>query len=256
MHNHLNILKAETNNLLDKSKIFLNDRTGLIASLIEKDFSKDDLAFYPQLTFMAALGSEKIDETVRTIGILNLIMYISTEIHNNVPIEPVGEKTFFQEVQVPILAGDLLYSKLFNILCTHNLTAYIGDFIKYIEPFNTAWINYLENKLSDEEFCSKKFGELGRTAMLTGTKAVHLPEHWAGIMGEYGYALANIYGAKQMKLSQKFVDKQLKTLDGVLLNLGSQELKSLFTFKIETTYQQYRENDNYELLKLKAVAAN
>jgi len=107
-----------------------------------------------------------------------------------------------------------------------------------------------------EELCSKKFGELGRTAMLTGTKAANLPKQWAGIMGEYGYALANIYGAKKMMLSQKFVDKQFKILDGILLNLAFQELKPLLTFKAETTYQQYAENNNYKLLKLKAVAVN
>lgn len=256
MHNYLNILNAETASLLDKSKIILNDKVGSIPSLIEKDFSRDDLAFYPQLTLMAALGANKIDDTVRTIGILNLIMYISTEIHNNVPTKPVAENYFNQEIQIPILAGDLLYSKLFNILCKRELTASINDFINYIQPFNLAWINYLENKISREELCAKKFGELGRTAMITGAKAAQASKQWMEIMGEYGYALANIYGAKKMGLSQKFVGKQLKTLDRILLDLGFQELKPLLALKVETIDQQYAKNNNQELLKLKAVAVN
>lgn len=256
MHIYLNILNTETTNLFDKSKKYLNDKAGFIQNLIEKDFSKDDLAFYPRLTLIAALGANKMDETVKIIGTLNLIMYISTEFHNNVPIKPVEEETFNQKIQVPILVGDLLYSKIFNILCKHELTAFIQDFINYIEPFNLAWINYLENKISKEELCSKKFGELGRTAMLTGAKAAQASEQLTEIMGEYGYALANIYGAKKLLLSQNFVDKQIKILDGILLNLRFQELKPLLALEIETIYHQYNENNNHKLLPLKAVAVN
>lgn len=256
MHNYLNILNAETTILLDQSKKFLNDRAGFIPSLIEKNFSKDDLAFYPQLTLMAALDGNKIDETVRTIGILNLMMYISTEIHNKVPIKPVKGKDFYSEIQLPILVGDLLYSKLFNILCKHNLTEYIQDFINYIEPFNIAWINYLENKLSLEELCSKKFGELGRTSILTGLKASKGTEQWAKMMGDYGYALGNIFGARKLMLSQKFIDKQLKFIDEIHDNLGSQELKQLFSLNTDKLYNQYAQNNKYEILNLKAVAVN
>ncbi|MFZ5943487.1 MAG: hypothetical protein ACOYVD_05220 [Bacillota bacterium] len=227
---------------------YLKIKSGISIDILNHNFSKTDMLFLPQLILLAAQGPKGISNKIRTLAVISQIMYLSTEIHNQIP---ENENNLFKEkVQLPILVGDFLYSRFYEILCIEDCYEYLDDFVNYISKLNLDWINYTNNKLTQEELCASWYGELGRLTGELASSTSGFNSYWIKSIKGYGFSMGCIFGAGKMGLNPKTVNNYWNNLQEDINLIPPGDLKDSFSLYAHNVYKnlfncQIQENIRY-----------
>jgi hypothetical protein len=228
MDNKLRSLDLELSLVLARIYKYLKIRSGISIDILHSKFSKLDMTFFPLLSLIAGQGSKGITNKNRTLAVVSQIVFLSTEIHNQIP-ESTEKSQFAKQVQLPILVGDLLYSRFYEILCKNDCIEYLDYFLDYLSNLNLKWVDYLDQKIEIEELSTSCYGDLGSLVMELNLKTNNNNHYWIKIGKRYGYAIGSLYGASKFKLSEqeiiKYWEMVLETIN--LMPLG--EIKDYYS---------------------------
>lgn len=256
MNNDLKELDLELSLILARVYKSLKLKKCSSLDILEKNFSQNDLLFFPRLTLLAAQGPKGINNKIRTLAVLIQIIYLSTEIHNRIPENVLDKKKFEKEIQLPILVGDFLYSKFYDILCVEDCIEFLDDFIHFISELNLGWINYLENKLDMKEICNLWYGQLAYLAMDLASRSSGLNPHWNKLISEYGLAIGYMYGTRKLELSSPELDRAWKNVTSTLNNIPSSKIKEALSLNAFNIYELTHANTVSTKEIFSAVAEN
>lgn len=183
---------------------YLKIKSGVSLDILNVNFSKLDMLFIPQLILLVSQNGKGFNNKTRTLAVVSQIMYLSTEIHNQIP---ENEDTSFREnIQLPILVGDLLYSKFFEILCTEDSIEYLDYFVEYVSQLNENWVEFLDNKISLEDLCLSWYGELGNMVINIASKVNGMNSYWLKVLKRYGFNISCLFGAHKLGLREKNIN--------------------------------------------------
>jgi hypothetical protein len=228
MNSNIRNLDLELSLIIARIYKHLKIKSGISIDIIGKNFSNSDMLFFPQLILLASYGPKGINKKTRTLAVVSQIMYLSTEIHNQIP-EKTKVSNFKSKVQLPILVGDLLYSRFYEILCIEDCIEFFDDFIEYISQLNLNWINYLNNEISLEDICASWYGELAGIVMELAAKTSGLNGYWLKVIKRYGYGIGNLFGASKLGLEVNAVNTYLDIVNEAINLMPPGELKDTFS---------------------------
>jgi len=253
MHNGVNNLNLELSLILARVYRSLKLKKSFTLDILEKDFSRDDMIFFPKLTLLAAQGPKGINKKIRTLAVLVQIMYLSTEIHSQITDGNINKNKFLNKVQLPILVGDFLYSKFYDILCAEECIDFLDDFIHYITELNLNWIDYLEGKSSLEAICMTWYGKLASMAMELAARSSGLNNYWIKAIKRYGFGIGNMYGAEKLKINSNNFRSMVHES---LTLIPPSVIKETLSTQAYDLYEKMYSNTNniQEKLKLSSVA--
>ncbi|NLT96069.1 MAG: hypothetical protein GXW85_11195 [Clostridia bacterium] len=219
---------------------YLKINSGISIDILNTKFSKLDMSFYPILALLAAQCSKGLSKKNRTLAVASQVLFLSTEIHNQIP-ENAGKNQFAKQIQLPILVGDLLFSRFYEILCKEDCIEYLNHYLDYIANLNHKWVDYLEQKIDIEELSANCYGELASLVMELNMNINSNTNYWTKIVKRYGYAMGNLYGAYKLNLGQKEIikywDMVLETID---LMPGGEIKDSFSQFAQELYYNLFQ----------------
>lgn len=190
-------------------------KKGPILDFLDTEFSKEEMIFNPRLVFGVACGSKGINQKVRNIAVLIQIMYLSTKIHSQVIEKTEKNEEHLKKVQLPILAGDFLYGKIYALLCSEDCLEYFDDFTDYIANLNLGWVKYLENTISKNQLVELWYGNLSSIACRLGAEASEANPYWVKICEQFGYLMGKLLGVKTLNLSKVIINETLEDLQNL-----------------------------------------
>jgi len=219
----------------------LKIKSGMSTDILNKSFSKLDMTFYPYLALVASQGPKGITKKIRTLAVFSQVMYLSTEIHNQIP-EDSPNKEFTNKVQLPILVGDLLYSKFYEILCTEDCFEFLDYYTEYVSQLNLKWIDYLNHKASIEDISSCWYGELAGMIMELTAKTSGFNGYWVKIIKRYGFGLGNLFGGYKLNLSTHEINKSWNTVQEAINLMPPGETKENLNSFAQNLYSSLFQN--------------
>ncbi len=204
----------------------LKIKSGHILDILHKEFTQDDLSFFPRITLLAAQGPKGLTKKVRTLAVIIQLMYLSTEIHGQVP-ENRKNNNFLRDFQLPILTGDFLYSKVSQIICMEDCFEFMDELVDYFTELNESWIKYLEQKISLEELCEIWYGGLAARCMGMAANSSGFNNYKLKVFRELGFGLGILFGAQKFKLSYEEIEKSWQIVTNALKQLPPNEAKEI-----------------------------
>jgi len=241
MNSNIRNLDLEISLILARIYKYLKIKSGNSTDILNISFSKIDMTFFPYLALLAAQGPKGINKKIRTLAVASQIMYLSSEIHNQIPEDAKNEE-FAKETQLPILVGDLLYSRFYEILCTEDCIEYLDYYVEYISQLNLKWVDYLQQKIPIEEILTHWYGELANLVMELTAKASGFNSYWIKTIKRFGFGLGNIYGAYKLNLSAQEINKNWILVQDALNLMPPGEIKDNFHLFAHNLYKNLFQN--------------
>ncbi|WP_084053979.1 hypothetical protein [Desulfonispora thiosulfatigenes] len=204
----------ETGLIVDRVKNELKLKNGFIRDILDKDFTDKELTFYIQLILRSGYNREGYTNKIKILAVVTQIIYLATKIHSTAFDVKEGKQEFKKEVQIPILIGDLLYSKIYDILCKEDCLEFLDDILEYISALNLGWINYFEKMITKKELCSIWYGNLSFMA-LNHVMQINSKETIFNIK-EIGLLFGDLFGAKTLKLPKDLINEYFEDLKNAL----------------------------------------
>lgn len=212
-------LQYEKKLIVAKVKKILNIKNGIINNLLDKKISEKELSFYISLILRCDYSEKGYTDQVKTLALVTQVIYLATKTHSLV-YEKTGKKeNFKEEVQMPILIGDLLYAVIYDILCKEDFLLFLDDILEYVSNLSLAWISFFENNITKEELCKIWYGDLGVMAMKLLPK-LNEEENAFVNRKEIGLLFGNLFGAKNLMLPNETIDKYYKDLKNALMKIN------------------------------------
>jgi len=257
MNSNIRNLDLEISLILARIYKNLKIKSGDSTDILNRNFSKIDMTFFPYLTLLAAQGPKGINKKIRTLAVTTQIMYLSTKIHNKIP-EDTLEIEFTKQVQLPILVGDLLYSRFYEILCTEDCIEYLNYYVEYISQLNLKWVDYLQKKVTIEEITANWYGELASLVMELTAKASGFNNYWVKTIKRYGFGLGTLYGAYKLKLNAQEINKSWSMVQEAINLMPPGEIKDNFSLFSQDIYNNIFQKNviQEEAFLFSAVAEN
>lgn len=158
---------VDCNYLIEKYENVFSLRNNDFFELLGMDFYLQEFLFFPQEAYFFAKINASDEEKAKEIGIVSSLVYLSTKIHFLLNNE--DKENFAAKVQFPILLGDLLYGKVIEILSSGSCSAYISDYLIYLQRLNAGTVDYFAKKNAIEDVWQGRYAELAvLTARLVG----------------------------------------------------------------------------------------
>lgn len=146
-----------------------------VFDLLDMPFYQEDFCFFPELALALGEAAQATPEQASKIGILSEIIHLSSKIHLMIAEETPTVQAERQQMQLPILVGDLLYGRFIHYLTAHDLEQYLPLYLQYLKNLNSCAANSLREQTVWQE---NKFAH--QTQMLAAVTA----EVFALICGE------------------------------------------------------------------------
>lgn len=154
----------------------------------------------PALCLAAAKTSKEINAKVLQLAAILHIFNYASYLHFNLPHE-VKIVDLKDEVQYPVLVGDMLYSQVCADLCGYGLEQYLDTI--------TSLIASLHKELLQRDLAAKNAFEnlltfnaiISESACFMGSHAVAGNSYLTGILSSLGYNLGLLYAAYEMNLN-------------------------------------------------------
>lgn len=249
-------LDLELSLILARIYKYLKIKSGISTDILNTSFSKLDMTLYPYLALLAAQGSKGITKKNRTLAVASQIIFMSTEIHNRIPESHNGHQ-FAKQIQLPILVGDLLYSRFYEILCTEDCIEYLECYLEYISQLNIKWVDYLQQKSTIEEISANWYGELASLVMELNAKASGFNNYLIKTSKKYGFAIGNLYGAYKLNLSIQEVNKSWNMVLEAINLMPPGETKNNFSLFAHDLYKTlFQDLIKEDVFLTSAVAEN
>ncbi|KJS88651.1 MAG: hypothetical protein JM58_00520 [Peptococcaceae bacterium BICA1-8] len=251
--NNTKALDLEVSLILARIYKNLKLKSGMSTDILDISFSKLDMTFYPYLALLGSQGPKGITKKIRTLAVFSQIMYLSTEIHNRIP-EDSTNLEFTNKVQLPILVGDLLYSKFYEILCTEDCFEYLDYYTEYVTQLNLNWIDYLQHKVSIEDISSCWYGELASMIMELTARTSGFNGYWVKVIKRYGFGLGNLFGVYKLGLSAHEINKSWNTVQEAINLMPPGEIKDNLSSFAQNIYNSLFQNIVLDEFILSAAA--
>lgn len=238
-------LDIEISLILARVYKHLKIKSGMSTDILDTNFSKIDMTFYPYLALLATQGPKGITKKARTLAVVSQIMYLSTEVHNQIPEDCIDEH-FSKRIQLPILVGDLLYSRFYEVLCAEDCIEYLDYYVEYISQLNLKWVDYLQGKISIEEISANWYGEFASLVMELNAKASGFNNYWVKIIKRYGFGLGVLYGSWKLNLSTQEINKCWSIIQKTINLMPSGEIKDNYNLFARNLYENLFQNSIQE----------
>ena len=117
-----------------------------VFDLLDIPFYQEDFVFFPKLALALGEDVEMTTEKASKIGVLSEIIHLSSKIHLMIAEDTPTVQKERQQMQLPILVGDLLYGRFINYLTVHNLEQYLPLYLQYLKNLNSNAANSLREQ--------------------------------------------------------------------------------------------------------------
>ena len=116
-----------------------------IFDLLEQEFHYGEFIFFSQLAAHLGRIANISAKDAKEVGLLSELIYLSSKIHFFVA-EKTDERTQCSALQMPVLIGDLLYSRFVVFLSEFGKVAYLPIYLEYLRQFNQQRIEDLQKQ--------------------------------------------------------------------------------------------------------------
>ncbi|MGI6226561.1 MAG: hypothetical protein ACOYJ1_09925 [Peptococcales bacterium] len=254
---NINIRNIDLEMSLILARIYKHIRikSGMSTDILDTNFSKLDMTFYPLLALLAAQGPKGITKKNRTLAVASQIIYLSTEIHNQIP-EDCSDNYFTKQVQLPILVGDLLYSRFYEVLCAEDCIEFLDYYVDYISNLNIKWVDYLQNKISIEDINISWYGEFASLILMLNANVSGFNNYWIKIIKRYGFGLGGLLGVYKLNLNNSEAIKFWSIVQEAINLMPPGDIKDNFNLFAQDLYKNLFKNIIQEDIFLSVAAEN
>lgn len=170
-----------------------------IFDLLDQEFHYGEFIFFSRLANHLGKIVALSKKDAQDVGILSEIMYLSSKIHCSLVEQPETEQQLRAALQMPVLLGDLLYSRLIVHMTETGKTACLPVYLDYLRQFNQQRIDDLvqQKQTLHQEFYLVLLAQktAAAIALLVGATATvqenlkiaaenYLREQWPLLYGE------------------------------------------------------------------------
>lgn len=149
-----------------KSQKALHSKAGYVPNLLVSKKIPDDHLWLPVLSLISAKTLKESNTRIIHLATGMQLLYFATRIHWAVPEDQDCLK-LKEQIQYPILLGDLLYSRFYATICKYELDQYLGYLATLIENIHQEHVLRIEKRkqnVSEEPHVLQIYALLGETA--------------------------------------------------------------------------------------------
>lgn len=162
--------------------------------LVQGELGTFGAVLHPALVILSARLFNYRPQPVLALACVLQFIYLATRIH----FSPAGK------MALPVLVGDLLYTKFFSYLCRHHCLEFLTPLAGVICRMHEGGALRRGGTVRDYPECleviDRETALLVREACRTGAKAGEAPSDKVEILGEYGFNLGRAWGLLQEKV--------------------------------------------------------
>lgn len=229
-------VELETNLIVARVRSTLKIKHGFINEILDNKISEKEMFFYIGLILRCDFNEKGYTNKVKTLATVTQIIYLATKIHS-LATENTGQKRKFKkEVQMPILIGDLLYGEIYDILCKEDSLEFTDDILEYVSTLSLGWINFFEGKISREDLCAIWYGNLGAMALNLMVQVNNEGNVFTNTE-EIGLLFGNLFGAKNLNLSDEIINKCFLDLKNALAEVKDPAKRDLLKEYLDEIYE-------------------
>ncbi|MBZ4653931.1 MAG: geranylgeranyl pyrophosphate synthase-like protein [Peptococcaceae bacterium] len=149
-----------------KTQKAMQSKAGHVATLLSLKEAPDDYLWLPSLSLVSAKTLKEPNTKVIYLAASMQVLYLATRIHWAIPEDKDCLK-LKEQIQYPILLGDLLYSRFYAIICRYELDQYLAYLATLIGNIHQEHVLRNEKRklnLSEEPHVLRIYSLLGETA--------------------------------------------------------------------------------------------